>query len=93
MRLNKFEISTIKKTVSALDCHAKIYLFGSRVNDTKRGGDIDLLIISDQLGFKDKRAIRMELHRLLGEQKIDITIVADTTTPFSKIAMEEGILL
>lgn len=93
MRLTEFEISNIKEVISSHDPNSEIYLFGSRADDSKRGGDIDLLIISPELEFKQKRAIRMELHRRLGEQKIDITIVPDTTTPFSKIATENGVKL
>ena len=32
LRLTESEIKTIKQTVQALDCHAKIHLFGSRVS-------------------------------------------------------------
>ena len=46
MRLKDFEIRAIKEAVRSMDSKAKVYLFGSRVDDTKKGGDIDLLIIS-----------------------------------------------
>lgn len=93
MRLSEHEITTIKTVVTGHDPAAQIYLFGSRVDDDKRGGDIDLLLLSHSLGYKEKRAIRMELHRLLGEQKIDIVIAADDRKPFIQIALEEGIRL
>ncbi len=47
MRLSEIEQKTIKESVSAFDKQAKIVLFGSRVRDAARGGDIDLSIISD----------------------------------------------
>ena len=49
MRLNNFEVGTIKECVYSLDKDAKVYLFGSCADDTARGGDINLLIISEKL--------------------------------------------
>jgi len=45
MRLSKEEIEKIKKTVEKNFGEAKVYLFGSRLDDSKKGGDIDLFII------------------------------------------------
>jgi len=47
MRLSKTEQQIIKDAVLSIDPQARIYLFGSRADDTKRGGDIDLLIATD----------------------------------------------
>ena len=94
MRLQEHEIKSIHKVVSAFDKNAKIYLFGSRVDDKKRGGDIDLLLISNILSFRDKRRIRVGLHEKLGEQKIDIVIVKKgQDSPFVRIALNEGVPL
>lgn len=93
MRLKDEEIRNIKEVINKIDNKAKIYLFGSRTDETKKGGDIDLLIISNQLTNKDKRAIRLGLFQLLGEQKIDIVIAKDTSNPFVRIALSEGITL
>ncbi len=88
MRLSANEISAIKETVAGLDAAAKVILFGSRADDAKRGGDIDLLILSEKLGFKEKRKIRLELFKRIGEQKIDIIIARDTSDPFVRIALK-----
>ena len=93
MRLNEYEISSIRNTVHALDSEAKVYLFGSRVDDTKRGGDIDLLIMSQTLTKGVAGKIKWRLWELMGEQKIDILIANDTTDPFVRIALEKGIAL
>jgi predicted nucleotidyltransferase len=66
MRLKDFEEIAILSTVKCLDLNARIYLFGSRVDDTKKGGDIDLLIMSDRLTREDKRTIKIKLYELLG---------------------------
>ncbi len=43
MRLSDFEIKSIKEVAKKnFGESVKITLFGSRVDDTKRGGDIDL---------------------------------------------------
>lgn len=93
MRLSQHEIRSIKEVVYSLDSNAKIYLFGSRVYDDKRGGDIDLLIISDKLTNKDARKLRIALYDKIVEQKIDIIIANDLRKPFTRIAVEEGVLL
>ena len=55
MRLSSNEINTLKHKLYELSTEAKLYLFGSRVDDTKNGGDIDLLLVSDKLTKKDIR--------------------------------------
>ncbi len=90
MRLKESEIMAIKAVVSAYDPQAKVYLFGSRVDNAKRGGDIDLLILSDLLITADRGKIRWNLCEKLGEQKIDILIAKDTTDPFVQIAYKTG---
>ena len=46
MRLSKKELETIKNSIKDTFGDAVVYLFGSRVDDSKTGGDIDLYIIS-----------------------------------------------
>jgi len=93
VRLKPFEINAIKQAVHQLDAEAKIYLFGSRVNMDAKGGDIDLLIFSQQLDYKDKLRIKMKLFEQIEEQKIDIVIAKNTDDPFVKIALEDAVLL
>ena len=93
LRLTTNEVTTIKKVVYSLDPQAKIYLFGSRVDDNKRGGDIDLLIFSNELTQEDISRIKYDLWDEIGEQKLDILIVKDTSHPFTRIALKESILL
>jgi len=45
MRLKEKEITTIKSTIAEVFGEATIYLFGSRLDLSKKGGDIDLFII------------------------------------------------
>ena len=93
MRLKDSEQFAIISTVKCLDKNARVYLFGSRVDDTKKGGDIDLLIMSNSLTREDKRTIKIKLNEPLGEQKIDLVLAADDSDPFVKLALETGVKL
>ena len=92
MRLRKEEIEIIKTTVGKHLPATDVYLFGSRVDDSKRGGDIDILII----GAEDEdrsalREIRIELKDRLGDQKIDLLYEQQRAmTAFGKLAKLEG---
>lgn len=93
MRLKETEVRAIVDSVKDLDKDANVYLFGSRTDDSKRGGDIDLLVISQKLGYEDNIKIRQRLYEKLGEQKIHIIIAKNTKNAFVKCAYKEGILL
>ncbi|NOQ29799.1 MAG: nucleotidyltransferase domain-containing protein [Helicobacteraceae bacterium] len=94
MRLSSEQIHLLKDTLNSLSSKAKLYLFGSRVDDTKRGGDIDLLIVSDELSKKDLRTLRVEFFKKFGEQKLDIIIDNGSfINPFSKLVFQKAILL
>lgn len=74
MRLQDKQVEVLKNRLKIFSKNAKLYLFGSRVDDTKKGGDIDLLIISDTLTKKDLRLIRVDFFKHFGEQKLDIVL-------------------
>ena len=93
MRLKEFELAAILTVVRSLDDTAGVYLFGSRVDDSKKGGDIDLLIMTDRLTSDDKRTIKIKLYEVLSEQKIDIVLAKDESNPFVKLALETGVKL
>ena len=93
MRLSHKERTIITDTIHHFDPGARIILFGSRTDDMKKGGDIDLFILSYILSSREKRAIKMRLDDLLGEQKIDMLIEPEPKSPIGKIAVREGIEL
>jgi len=43
MRLDEHEKKALKHALK--DFHGEVYLFGSRVDSSKRGGDIDILLM------------------------------------------------
>jgi len=94
MRLSPFEQQIIKQTIYTFDKQAKIILFGSRTDETARGGDIDLLIISQQIKRDQLGEIRWQLWQKLGEQKIDMILSDEQLlNTFASIAFEQGIKL
>lgn len=94
MRLSEYEIKSIKESVAHFDPNALIYLFGSRADDSKKGGDIDLLILSEKLTSKEKRMIKLDLYDKIGEQKIDIVISkTGVESPFVKLAINGGVII
>ena len=76
------------------------YLVGSRVDDHKRGGDIDLLIETEETDVmrivKTELAFMVKLQMQLGEQKIDVLVdypSRKVTPPIFEVAKQTGILL
>jgi predicted nucleotidyltransferase len=94
MRLTPPEITAIKQTVFTFDPNAKIYLFGSRVRDDLKGGDIDLLVLTDKISsLGEKIKLELRLEDAIGEQKIDIVIPNKVNQEFVALILKEGLLL
>lgn len=95
MRLTEFEINAIKQTAQEIfGPNAQVFLFGSRVDDAKRGGDIDLYI-KTELGndFTHKIKFLVLLEQKIGEQKIDVVFAVDKNRPIERQAIKTGLLL
>jgi len=101
MRLSDFQASHIQQNISLFfGSHSHVWLFGSRVDDTKKGGDIDLYIepeIQDPVALVDARLnFLVEMHRVLGDQKIDLVLhrpQSKQNLPIYRIAKETGVRL
>ena len=75
MRLTDQYINLIQKTAARhFGNSTHVYLFGSRVQDNLKGGDIDLLIKTDEdkMTFINKVLFLVDLKKQLGDQKIDV---------------------
>jgi len=83
----------IREELGADSC---IWLFGSRVDDCKRGGDIDLYVESPtSVSMTKKLAVVSKIQRAIGLRKIDL-IVNDgygELKPIYTTAKEEGVRL
>ncbi|QCT94426.1 nucleotidyltransferase domain-containing protein [Caminibacter mediatlanticus TB-2] len=94
MRLALWEVREIKdaaKKVFGND--VKVYLFGSRVDDNKKGGDIDLYVVTKNNSYENEMKFWCELQQRLGEQKIDIIVSKDLSREIEQVALKEGIEL
>jgi len=77
MRLTQFEKNTILNVSREFyGKNSKISLFGSRVDDSQKGGDIDLLIEPEWKKFdlEYKLYFLVSLKSMIGDQKIDLVI-------------------
>lgn len=74
-RLSEKESNFILEIFQRYDPGSQVYLYGSRTDLKSRGGDIDLLVISESLNFTDKLSALSELKEKLGDQKIDLSIL------------------
>lgn len=93
MRLTPEQLRVIKMAVQVVDTGAEVKLFGSRVNDEKKGGDIDLLINSNKMGWRDVAKLRQILEKDLGEQKIDIVLKSSAEPSFVEMIETDAIRL
>lgn len=93
MRLIQEEQLAIGDAIHKADAEAAIYLFGSRADDTAKGGDIDLLVLSKKIDLMAKLDILAQLHQKLGARKIDLAIYPDSSSPFPRMVMQTGVLL
>lgn len=99
MRLTEQQRQVIEHEVKSLaGDEAQIILFGSRVDDTQKGGDIDLLVtlqrevehpalLAAQIGAR--------LVRRLRGRKVDVILSAPNlkTLPIHEIARKNGVAL
>lgn len=101
MRLSAEEVELIVEVFSSWLANEQweLYLFGSRVNDLARGGDIDLLLlINDEQAAKDiqtkKHYLLVDLKNAIGDQKIDLTIKNKNDQElFIKMVLSQAVLL
>lgn len=95
MRLSKKYIETIKEKFIEFFKDGEIYLFGSCVDDSKKGGDIDLyLVVKDHTNlFEKKIKFLSRVKRVFGEQKIDIVFNEDKNRLIEQEAIKWGIKL
>lgn len=103
MRITERQKKAILESVAKeLGDAARVFLFGSRVDDNERGGDIDLMVevpvcIDDRV--RKKLLIIGRIKRTIGDRKIDLIITwpdeyADDELPLIlKNARKEGVLL
>jgi len=99
MRLTPPQIQAIKTTVTrVLGLPHRVWLFGSRVDDQQRGGDIDLFIETDEIILNRAEAVcRLygALIMTLGDRKLDVVIkdAQSEPAPIFEVAKRTGVML
>lgn len=79
MRLTEKQVQAIREIFKRHFMNEDaIWLFGSRADDSKRGGDIDLYIETNytdlDIVLKKRRVFLVDLILVIGDQKIDVVI-------------------
>lgn len=103
MRLTPEEIAGIVQALKlSLSGHsAELRLFGSRIDDSRKGGDIDLLLIVPEQELRsqlisNKHYLLSDIKAAIGEQKIDLKIVTKADLdidPFLKVIYPSSVLI
>ena len=99
MRLTDTQRSVIREEVQRhFGGNARPLLFGSRVRDDARGGDIDLYIEAEgdpQETLARELKLYAVLQRRLGEQRIDLVVrrAGSPLRPIDREAQDTGIAL
>jgi len=74
MRLSSHELQVVRQTLLDADPAGRVWLFGSRADDSRRGGDIDLYFEASQpVSLKASLALEYRLACLCGS-KVDLLI-------------------
>ena len=98
MRLSSSDINAIKAVV-AENCgeRAVVRLFGFRLDDTAKGGDIDLMVELDQAVEHPARLsawLSVKIMRATQGRKVDVILAAPNLEelPIHRIAREQGVI-
>ena len=95
MRITEYQKNAIIDAVKTVDPDAQVWLFGSRTDDSKKGGDIDIAIFSEKIkkNVMHEIQVRRFICNRIGEQRIDIITTSDGKEAIFKLAVSEGVLL
>ncbi|MCF7992786.1 MAG: nucleotidyltransferase domain-containing protein [Thiohalocapsa sp.] len=101
MRLDQTQLTAIRHV--ATECFgddARLWLFGSRVDDAARGGDIDLLVeipsLDSEQALRAKYDFLALLKQRIGDRRVDVVLsTAGSANPpdIVEIAKQTGVRL
>ncbi|MEE4297453.1 MAG: nucleotidyltransferase domain-containing protein [Wenzhouxiangella sp.] len=99
MRLTNEQVHHIKQvTAEIFGEGARVRLFGSRTDDQKRGGDVDLLVetdspVEDEVWLAARLSARIS--RSMQGRRVDVLVQAPGIKehPIHRIARAEGVVL
>ena len=99
MRLDSHHIAAIKQlAIEQFGAGARVRLFGSRVDDAARGGDVDLLVELDTPVDRPAWAaagLSSRVSRLMEGRRVDVVMLAPNLMrlPIHDVALRDGVLL
>ncbi len=99
MRLTQPQAAEISRLATALaGAGARVRLFGSRVDDAARGGDVDLLLeLPDPVENPALMAAKLSagISRIFAGRHVDVLIMAPNLMrlPIHDVALRDGVLL
>ncbi len=101
MRLTPQQIESLKHVAAEVfGSQAQIRLFGSRVDDRRRGGDIDLYVtgvaLSVEAQLDAKLRFLVKAKQRLGDRRIDLVFAplpGQPALPIQRMAEEAGVPL
>jgi len=95
MRIKSEELFALRSILGELDPGGRVYLYGSRVDDARRGGDIDVYLqASGPIDLKTQLRAQYRLQQAC-KTHVDLLVKspAQTTQPIHQIAIKQGVLL
>jgi len=87
LRVTSKEVKIIQNQIYKIFGESEIYLFGSRVDDSLKGGDIDLYIITNNPSFAKKLRLKTTLEDLLFKP-VDVVLAKDKNRLIEKEALK-----
>lgn len=99
MRLASHQALVIRRLATQLAGeHARVWLFGSRVRDDARGGDVDLLLELDRAVAEPAQlaaSLASRVSRSMDGRRVDVPIKAPNLMhlPIHTVALAEGVQL
>lgn len=85
----------LKEKITAIRADAEVYLFGSRADDQKKGGDINILILREiPMDWRERFSIERQFKLTFGDRKISLVSYSfSSEAPFKELALLHAILL
>lgn len=94
MRLSPEQATVIRQTIAReISSDARVWLFGSRIDDGRRGGDVDLYVETDSPELMRELRCKMDLEEAL-DLHVDLIVArSGNARPIGQIAKAQGMLL
>jgi predicted nucleotidyltransferase len=96
MRLTPQQVSAIIDTTQAVaGANSDVWLYGSRLDDSRRGGDVDLMVESNPpVNLLQRARIKIALEAKLNRPVDVLALTAGApASPFTQIAMAKAVRL